>query len=436
MLKFSQWSLLKRSLFGLNVIASILLVTASVLGYNTLRSEGKAELHQKITSMYSVFDGAASRAFFNFDLETLKLLSNDMMKDEDVVSIEFFDKNNKLISSAKKADTTNLPFIENKVSAPDRPDEIIGKAQLYYSEASLLKKLSAKLKVVIFSAVLFQILLSGLMFLFLGQSSKRLEKTVSVIKESAQLAQTSGSTIKDLSTSLSQKGSEQAAAVEETSATLNELSAILNKAVQSTEKAFQVASSSHSRAIQGQKENEALQSAMNAISEGATKIQEIIGVVDDIAFQTNLLALNAAVEAARAGEHGKGFAVVAEAVRSLSQKSTVAAKDISNLISESSARVENGKKLVQSNFEIFQDLLKLAQEVKEINEQLLASSQEQSLGINQITKAMMEINTVVNEAASSTSETASHADRMAEQSEHLTGAIYNFEKEIKGSKAA
>lgn len=435
-MKLMRWSLLKRSLFGLNIIASILLATACLVGFNSLRSEGKAELSQKVNSMYLIFESAASRAFFNFDLETLKLLSADMIKDEDIISIEFFDKDDKLVSSAKKSETEGLPSIERKVSAPDRPEVIIGRAKIHYSEATLSSKLNTKLKFVILSAVLFQLSLSGLMYVFLARSSKKLEETMDVIKETAEQAQQSGSTIKELSAGLSQQGTQQAAAVEETSATLNELSAILSTSVKATEKAFQVSSASFNQATQGKKENEALQIAMDGISEGASKIQEIIGVVDDIAFQTNLLALNAAVEAARAGEHGKGFAVVAEAVRSLSQKSTLAAKDISNLIGESTKRVENGKKLVHSNFQIFQDILKLAQEVKDINEQLLASSQEQSLAINQITETMVQINTAVNEAATSTIETASHADRMSEQSNHLAGAISNFEREIKGSKAA
>lgn len=432
MLKFSSWSLLKKSLFGLNIICAILLVSASLIGFNHLSRKGKADLETKVNSLGGLFRHGASRAFWNFDMDVLKLYSQQLIEDKDVAAVEFFDKDNKLVSNAQSVDPKDLPFIERKVSAPNNADNIIGSLKIYYSFAEQEKELKRTLGVLLLASLCFQVLLSFLMYFFLGQSSKRLEKSVGQLKETAEQTRTTGFTLKELSSEISKKGATQAAAVEETSATLSEISSLLSNTVKSSEQAFKAASASYEFAIQGQSENQALASAMTEISEGATKIQEIIAVVDDIAFQTNILALNAAVEAARAGEHGRGFAVVAEAVRSLAQKSAAAAKDISDLIEESTHRVQKGKSLVESNYKLFQEILKSAQEVKNSNEQLLNSTQEQSHGINSITQTMHEIDQAVNDSAHSTNQAANHADSMAQQSELLNQVVVNFEKEIKG----
>lgn len=436
MFKFSNWSLLKKSLFGLNVISVTLLLSVTSLAFRQIDKQGRAVLSLKVLSLTDFVKHAASHSFWNFDVEVLKIFSDQLIKDNDVIAIEFFDKTGKMISTAAKQATTGLPFLERSVSAPNKPDEVIGNFKIYYSFASVEQDLNDLLVTCVLASLFFQGLLSLSMYVFLGRASHRLESSVVMLKETAAQARTSGITLKELSANLSRKGTTQASAVEQTSTTLNELSAILTKAVESSKQAFKMATSSYEYALQGQSENQALQIAMVEISEGAAKIQEITSVVDDIAFQTNILALNAAVEAARAGEQGKGFAVVADAVRTLAQKSTVAAKDINNLIIESSSRVEKGKNLVKSNFAIFHEILKSAQEVKVINKQLLASSQEQSQGINQITQAMLEIDQVVSESAQSTIETATHADSMAQQSEFLNEVVFNFEREIKGSKAA
>ncbi len=436
MFNFSSWSLLKKSLYGLNFISVLLIISASGFALKHLDKQGRSGINQKILSLTDFVKRASNHAFWNFDVEVLKSFSTQLAADTDIAAVEFYDKSGKIIESVNKQPTVNLPFFEGKVTAPNKADEVIGNIKIFYSFASIEQELNNLIIGFIVLALLFQSLLSLSMYYFLGRASRRLEISMGMLKETAQQSRTSGLTLKELSSNLSKKGLTQSAAVEETSATLNELSAILTKTVESSEQAFNMATLSYDSAIKGKSENEALQLAMEQISEGAAKIQEITTVVDDIAFQTNILALNAAVEAARAGEQGKGFAVVADAVRTLAQKSTVAAKDISNLIVESTTRVAKGKNLVKSNLEIFQEILKSAQQVKQINEQLLASSKEQSTGINQITQAMLEIDQVVNESALSTIETANHADTMAQQSEFLNEVVYNFEKEINGTKAA
>jgi methyl-accepting chemotaxis protein len=127
---------------------------------------------------------------------------------------------------------------------------------------------------------------------------------------------------------------------------------------------------------------------MREISESSKKVQEITYLIDDISFQTNLLALNAAVEAARAGEQGRGFAVVADAVRTLAQKSAVAAKDIAHLINETSNKVEKGFSQANNSGEVLKKILTSVKMVSDLNNEISLASQEQTVGLNQISQAL------------------------------------------------
>lgn len=434
MFAVNSWSLLKKSLFWLNSVALVLIVGASVLAFRSIDKQSRMALEVKVSSLSDFVKHAASNAVWNFDADLLKKFSNELINDTDVVAAEFLDKDKKTITSSKKA-TPQTAEMEKPILDP-KGETTIGYARIQYSDHNIKADLKTMTWYLVAFAIGFQMLLSLGIYLFLGKSTKRLESSVVMLKETADQAHEIGVHLKELSANISDKGAMQAAAIEETSATLTELSSILSKTVESSDHAFQMSSTSYLSAEKGKIENEALLKAMKEISEGAKKIQEITGVVDDIAFQTNLLALNAAVEAARAGEQGRGFAVVAEAVRNLAQKSAVAAKDISQLIVESTSRVDNGMKLVESNSRIFNEILKSVQSVKEMNASLAQNSQEQSAGINQITKAVAEIDQGINESARSTMETAKEADQMAQQSELLNSIVNDFEKEIKGSSAA
>ncbi len=436
MFQFSTWSLLKKSLVALNLICFLLLSAAGVLTTSFFKNQGRNSLDQKMTSLIEYVKHVNSPAVKNNETALLKFFSEQLILDNDIQGIEFFDKDKKVLSTLEKQPLINLSYLERNLVSVEGKEEIIGSARFYYTYDSVDNSLKTVFLSILGIAVLFQTLISFSMYFFLGRSSHRLEISVEMLKETAEQARSSGLTLKELSADLSQKGSTQAAAVELTSATLHELSAILAKTVESSDQAFKAATNSFDFATKGQAENQTLQTAMSQISDGASKIQEITSVVEDIAFQTNILALNAAVEAARAGEQGKGFAVVADAVRALAQKSTAAAKDINTLIVESTARVEKGQQLVRSNLKIFEGILKSAEDVKTINEALLQNAQEQSDGINQITKTMLEIDQVVSASSQSTTETANHAETMSQQSEFLQEVVSNFEKEIKGTKAA
>lgn len=226
--------------------------------------------------------------------------------------------------------------------------------------------------------------------------------------------------------SLSQTSSEAAASLEETVASLEELSSMVQMNSDNAQQAAALSVSSREAAEKGQHEIEVLIQAMTKISQSSRKIEEIISVIDDIAFQTNLLALNAAVEAARAGEQGKGFAVVAEAVRSLAQRSAAAAKDITHLIKESVEQVEDGSKIAGQSGTVLNNIVMSVKKVSDLNNEIASASAEQTTGIQQISKAMNQLDQTSQSNAASAEEIAassSEIHNLAIITQNLTGEL-------------
>jgi methyl-accepting chemotaxis protein len=165
---------------------------------------------------------------------------------------------------------------------------------------------------------------------------------------------------------------------------------------------------------------------MSSINESSQKIADIIGVIDGIAFQTNILALNAAVEAARAGEQGRGFAVVASEVRTLAQRSANAAKDIKDLISDSVSKVESGNSLVNQSGETMKEIVTAIQRVNDIMSEIAAASAEQASGIDEVSKAVTQMDEMTQQNAALVEEAAAAAESMRTQASELTGRVGTF----------
>ena len=219
---------------------------------------------------------------------------------------------------------------------------------------------------------------------------------------------------------------QQAASLEESAASLEEITATVKQNADNARQASQLASGSREAAERGGQVVAAAVASMNDITQASRKIADIISVIDEIAFQTNLLALNAAVEAARAGEQGRGFAVVAAEVRNLAQRSAGAAKEIKTLIQDSVGKVQDGAALVNKSGETLNDIVQSAKRAADIVAEIAAACQEQSGGVDQVNRAVAQMDRVTQDNAAQTEELSSTAEMLAAQAAEMLAVVGRF----------
>ncbi|QDK37060.1 methyl-accepting chemotaxis protein [Bdellovibrio sp. NC01] len=255
------------------------------------------------------------------------------------------------------------------------------------------------------------------------------------LKSSGEAVEGSSSTIATLSRELQDSVTQAASALEETSAVTTEISSIVHRNLENAKSANKLTEIACNQARDGQQQMSHLLNAIDEISRGSKKIEEIITVIDDIAFQTNLLALNAAVEAARAGEQGKGFAVVAEAVRGLAQRSASSAREISDLIGDSVEKIESGKRLADESGIVLEKIVKSVEKVVVLNKEIAVASEEQAEGVEQISKAICEIDQVTQSNAAQAEQSSAAADVLQQEAVVMKDAVTDLTTVIHGAKS-
>ncbi|MFD3246543.1 methyl-accepting chemotaxis protein [Rahnella aquatilis] len=225
---------------------------------------------------------------------------------------------------------------------------------------------------------------------------------------------------------LASRTEQQAAALTQTAASMEELGATVKQNTENVSRASSLTREAVQNARAGEKVAQDVIGTMGRINSSSKKIEDITGVINSIAFQTNILALNAAVEAARAGEQGRGFAVVASEVRSLAQRSAVAAKEIESLISESVANIREGSDQVSRTGDSISAIISSVSQINVLMEHISIASDEQSRGISQIEQAVTEIDGVTQQNAALVQESAAAAASLEEQVLHLTRSVSAF----------
>jgi methyl-accepting chemotaxis protein len=225
---------------------------------------------------------------------------------------------------------------------------------------------------------------------------------------------------------LSQRTEEQSSSLEETATSMEQMTATVKQNAENAGQANQLAIAARGQAESGGAVVGKAVRAMAEINEASRKIADIIGVIDEIAFQTNLLALNAAVEAARAGEQGRGFAVVASEVRSLAGRSATAAKEIKALIQDSVRKVEDGSTLVTESGQTLEQIVVSVKKVSDIVAEIAAASREQSSGIEQVNRAVMQMDELTQQNGTLVEEARAASRAMAEQARSLSNMMDRY----------
>jgi methyl-accepting chemotaxis protein len=258
----------------------------------------------------------------------------------------------------------------------------------------------------------------------------RLRETIQVLAESTREVSSASTEISTSTADLSQRAEEQAATLEQTSASLEEISAVARKTAENAQHASSSAGKARdSTNSNGQVVAKAVK-AMARIEETSVKISDIIGVIDEIARQTNLLALNAAVEAARAGDAGRSFAVVASEVRSLAQRSAQAAKDIKELLTSSAAQVRDGVQLVNTAGAALGEIRAAIDKVADIVADIAAASAAQTGGLEQVNKALAQMDDVTQQNAALGEANAETARTLDQQAQAMNERVSLFHLEV------
>lgn len=260
----------------------------------------------------------------------------------------------------------------------------------------------------------------------LATMNHNLAHTVGQIRHGSHTIATAAQQISSGNDDLSSRTEQQASALQQTASTTEELTATVKQNAESAHRADELAQSASQVAVQGGEAVQGVVQMMHAINTSSRKIVEIISVIDGIAFQTNILALNAAVEAARAGEQGRGFAVVASEVRSLAQRSAGAAKEIKELINDSVHQVERGGDMVRQAGDTMTQVVESIHRVSGIMAEINAASAEQTVGIEQVNKAISEMDGVTQQNAALVEQASAAANALRTQAEKLAELVSVF----------
>ncbi|WP_144154407.1 methyl-accepting chemotaxis protein [Paraburkholderia sp. BCC1885] len=269
----------------------------------------------------------------------------------------------------------------------------------------------------------------GLLLSGIASMQRSLTETVRSVRGGSESIATATRQIAAGNLDLSSRTEEQASALQQTASSMDRLTGTVKQNADNARQASSLAGSAFEIANRGNAVVGQVVGTMGEINQSSSKIADIIAIIEGIAFQTNILALNAAVEAARAGEEGRGFAVVAGEVRGLAQRSSAAAKEIKELIDTSVNRVQSGAVLVDEAGRTMNEIITAVQRVTNIMGEIAAASEEQSSGLDQVARAVTQMDEVTQQNAALVEEAAAAAQSLEDQAGKLRATVGVFQLE-------
>ena len=264
--------------------------------------------------------------------------------------------------------------------------------------------------------------------------NRSLTEIVQQVRASAEAIAAGSRTIADGNGQLSERTQEQAASLEETASGVEQLAATARQNAESCARASELATASRQVAAEAAHRMQELAGTMQEIDASARQVAEILATVEGISFQTNILALNAAIEAARAGSQGRGFAVVASEVRVLAQRSAEAAREIKDLIAQSTGSVARGRALVDASAGTMAQVVGSVEQVTGVLADIALASREQSSGVEEINRAIMQVDAATQQNAALVEEAAGSAEAFGREAQRLVEVVGRFRIDRAGDR--
>jgi len=319
----------------------------------------------------------------------------------------------------------------------EKDGDVLGNVHVLNTPKFMEKALFRALIIVIFKMVFQNLLLILALVIIIRQIIiKPLLSVIKGLNESSIQVDRATNTVNKSSGQLSESTSSQAAHVQETSSALEQLTAMSHKNSENAMEANEFIQKSSDVVSRSNDSMNRVTDAMEDISNASAETQKIVKNIDEIAFQTNLLALNAAVEAARAGEAGAGFAVVADEVRNLAMRSAEAARNTASLIESTVKKVNEGSSLVKATYDDFAGVVDAVGKTKSLISEISNANKEQFIGIDEINKALTEIDTITQQIAQVSSETSDASEDLSTLSTDMAYYVQSLSGMISGQQDA
>jgi methyl-accepting chemotaxis protein len=428
---FGSLSLWKKFAVTLVLYGFLLLIVTLSISYLTNTMRITNETKQKAESMLELAVLASVDPLWNYNSTASIANGEALLKDNEICLIEIKESSGKAVYQKSK-DTTltrNMITLEKDVV---KDGQTIGRIKLGITKYFRVKMMIADL---LRNMIITVVIVIGLMTTyFLAQGiTKRINTIINNLTNEAIQTAAASELLTATSQQLSDGSTLQASSIEETSATLQEIATMFRQNYASIQQTRSLSELTKEAAENGNGEMQEMINAITEIKKSSDRIANIIKVIDDIAFQTNILALNAAIEAARAGDAGVGFAVVAEEVRNLAGRSAQAAKDTSAMIEANIELSANGVSVTEKIKEALSEITAQTKKVNLLMDEIAAASQEQSQGIDQVNKAIVQIETVTQQNSANAEETAATSEELSKQAQNMREITRQLSEMVNGT---
>lgn len=477
-------SLMFRLMTSVNIAALIVLITMTTFILNKTTKISEKQIDDEVEALMGSLQYTLADYVIAADIKSIQKLSDDIVDDDTINEVYIYDKDKKLIASAKTKNKTVIEetkkFYDSKkdiTKLGDTSKGIIGFIDIKYNHNEIITIRNEFIMFGALSIVISQLLLAFVMWFSLSKSIKTINTTTDKLRDLAESTNKSSKEVESISQEVSSSANEQAASIQETVATLDQITSQVTSTVDSVVNSTKKSEESLHIATEGKTVVTEMIQSMESIGKSNKEIMEEIArgneriggivkiineisektaVINDIVFQTKLLSFNASVEAARAGEHGKGFAVVAEEIGKLAQVSGKASTEISAILGDSvvkvnsviqetnhnvealtkvgTEKVSDGMKIAERCGTVLEDIVTNATIIKNMMNEISVASKEQAEGVRNITAAMNQLDQATLSNNKSAAMSSQSAKELSGHSIDLKGAVVELEKEIFGGE--